>query len=209
MKNFLHTAEQLLGRKLNAKDGYTWNEIKQAENRLGLAMPEVLRLFYSLVGKVDILASSFQQFLPLNELQTDGNKIIFLIENQEVCQWATTTNGDKIWVQYNNDEGWMAEPIDLLEFIELIMYYNCAQGGFEFGGIIQYKKAFPAILEYVQKKWDKVVQYNGLTIYAYQDNLIWHFYTGDKAPTDDGIFLSCRTEEQFDELSERFDFVEL
>lgn len=96
MKNFLHTAEQLLGRKLNAKDGYTWNEIKQAENRLGLAMPEVLRLFYSLVGRVDILASSFQQFLPLNELQTDGNKIIFLIENQEVCQWATTTNGDKI-----------------------------------------------------------------------------------------------------------------
>lgn len=91
MKNLIQTAEQLLGRKLNAKDGYTLNEIKQAENTLGLAMPEVLRLFYSSVGKVDILTSSFQQFLPLKELQSDGNKIIFLAENQEVCQWATTT----------------------------------------------------------------------------------------------------------------------
>lgn len=209
MKNIIQTAEQLLGRKLNAKDGYTSNEIKQAENTLGLAMPEVLRLFYSSVGKVDILTSSFQQFLPLNELQSDGNKIIFLTENQEVCQWATTTNDDKVWVQYNNDDGWMAEPVDLLEFIKLIMYYNCAQGGFEFGGMTQYKKSYPAILEYVQKKWEKVVQYNGLIIYANQDNLIWHFYTSDKTPTDDGIFLSCRTEELFDELSERFDFAEL
>lgn len=35
MKNLIQTAEQLLGRKLNAKDGYTLNEIKQAENTLG------------------------------------------------------------------------------------------------------------------------------------------------------------------------------
>lgn len=27
---------------------------------------------------------------------TAGNKIIFLTENQEICLWATTTNGDKI-----------------------------------------------------------------------------------------------------------------
>ena len=43
MKNIIQTAEQLLGRKLTANDGYTTDEIKQAENMLGLTMPEALR----------------------------------------------------------------------------------------------------------------------------------------------------------------------
>lgn len=155
MENIIQTAEQLLNRNLTANDGYTSEEIKQAENMLGLTMPESLKLFYSLVGKVDVLTSSFQRFLPLDELQSDGDKIIFLAENQEVCLWAT------------------------------------------------------AILEYVQKEWNKVVQYNALIIFAYQDNLIWYFYKDDNTPTYDGIFLSCRTEEKFDKFSNLFDFAEL
>ena len=82
MKNIIQTAEQLLGRKLTANDGYTMDEIKQAENMLGLTMPEALKHFYSSVGKVEVLTSSFQRFLPLDELQSDGEKIIFLAENQ-------------------------------------------------------------------------------------------------------------------------------
>lgn len=89
------------------------------------------------------------------------------------------------------------------------MYYNCAQGGFEFCGMAETEEAYPAILEYVQKEWDKVVQYNALIIYAYQDNLIWYFYKADNTPTDNGIFLSCRTEEKFDKFLNLFDFSEL
>ena len=48
MKNIIQTAEQLLGRKLTANDGYTTDEIKQAENMLGLTMPEALKHFYLL-----------------------------------------------------------------------------------------------------------------------------------------------------------------
>ena len=83
MKNIIQTAKQLLGRKLTANDGYTSDEIKQAENMLGLTMPESLKLFYSLVGKVDVLTSSFQRFLPLDELQSDGDKIIFLADKMK------------------------------------------------------------------------------------------------------------------------------
>lgn len=209
MKNIIQTAEQLLGRKLTANDGYTTDEIKQAENMLGLTMPEALRHFYLSVGKVEVLASSFQRFLPLDELQSDGEKIIFLAENQEVCLWATTIHDTTIWVKYSDDEGWITEPIGLMDLILLTMYYNCAQGGFEFGGIAENEETYPAILEYVQKEWNKVVQYNALIIYAYQDNLIWYFYKADNTPTDDGIFLSCRTEEKFDKFFNLFDFSEL
>ena len=209
MENFIQIVEQLLGRKLNTDDGYTSDEIKQAENMLGLTMPKALRLFYSSVGKVEMLTSSFQSFLPLNELQSDGDKIIFLAENQEVCLWATTIHDNTIWVKYCDEEGWITEPIELLEFIKLTIYYNCAQGGFEFIGVTEHEKAYPTILEYVQKKWDKVVCYNALIIYSYQDNLIWHFYNDNNTPTDKEIFLSCRTEEKFNEFSNLFGFFEL
>lgn len=208
MKNFIQTIEQLLGRKLNPADGYTSEEIQQAEKTLGLTIPEALKLFYSLVGKVDMLTSSFERFLPLDELQSEGDKIIFLVENQEVCLWSTDSLDNTVRVKYNNDDGWKTESIGLWEFIELIMYYNCAQGGFEFDGITD-KENYPSVLEYIQKTWDKVVQYNGLIIYAYKDNLIWYFYGDDYMPTDDGIYLSCRTEEMLDEFFNRFDFVEL
>lgn len=208
MENYHLIAEQLLGRKLNSADGYTFEEIQQAENLLGLTIPEPLKRFYSLVGKVDTLTSSFQRFLPLDELQAEGDKIIFLAENQEVCLWSTTSVGDTVWVRYNENDAWMAEPTGLSEFIKLIMYYNCAQGGYEFGGMA-YKENYATILAYVQKSWEKVVRYNGLIIYAYQDNLIWYFYKDTDMPTDDGIYLSCRTEEGFEELLDRFEFVEL
>lgn len=209
MKHLIQIAEQLLGRKLTANDGYTSDEIEQAERMLGLTMPEALKLFYSAAGKVDVLASSFQRFLPLDQLQSDDDKIIFLAENQEVCFWAATMQDSTIWVKYCDDQGWVTEPIDLLGFIQLTMYYNCAQGGFEFGGMTAGEEDYPAILEYIQRDWDKVVQYNGLIIYAYQDNLIWYFYKGDSTPTDDGIYLSCRTEEKFNKFSNLFDFAEL
>ena len=52
MKNIIQTAEQLLGRKINLQnDGYTTDEIKQAENMLGLTMPEALRHFIYLLEK--------------------------------------------------------------------------------------------------------------------------------------------------------------
>lgn len=200
MSNLIQIAEQLLGRKLKPTDGYTLEEIQKTEDSLGLAMPEALKHFYTLIGKVDMLTSSFERFLSLNELRAEDEKIIFLAENQEVCFWSTTTLGDAVWVKNDNDDDWIAEPIELLEFICLILYYNCAQGGFEFGGITD-KENYPEIMESVQDKWDKVVQYNGLIIYAYQDNLIWYFYQNDYMPMDDGIYLSCRTQEGFDEIN--------
>lgn len=55
MKNLIQIADQLLGRKLTVNDGYTSDEIKHTERMLGLTMPESLKLFYSAVGKVDVL----------------------------------------------------------------------------------------------------------------------------------------------------------
>lgn len=78
MKNIIQTAEQLLGRKLTANDGYTSDEIKQAENMLGLTMPESLTFFYSLVGKLDVLTSSFQRFYHWTNYNLMVTRLYFL-----------------------------------------------------------------------------------------------------------------------------------
>ena len=86
------------------------------------------------------------------------------------------------WAKYSDDEGWITEPIGLMDFILLTMYYNCAQGGFEFGGIAENEVASSCYIENVPKEWNKAVQYNALIVYAYQDNLTWYFYKADNTP---------------------------
>lgn len=199
MNNLIKTAELLLGRKLQFSDGYTLAEIQQAEDSLGLKLPEVLKEFYYHIGKIDVLTSSFERFLPLNGLRKDKDKIIFLEENQDVCLWSTDTRGDRVWVMCNQD--WTQESMALADFIQMLIFYNCAQGGFEFGGIAD-KPDYDIILKSIETSWNKVVEYKGLIIYACQDNLIWYFYEGDNSiPTGNGIFLSCRTRENFDAIN--------
>lgn len=204
MNNLILTAELLLGRKLEPTDGYALEEIQQAEESLGLKLPDALKDFYHYIGKTVMLTSSFERFLPLNELQKDTDKIIFLEENQAVCWWSTDTLNNEIWVMC--DENWEKESINLTDFIQMLMFYNCAQGGFEFGGIVD-KSNYETILKAIETTWNKVVQYNGLIIYAYQDNLIWFFYEGDNyTPTTDGVFLSCRTHEGFNAINNHLGF---
>lgn len=206
MSNLIETAELLLGRELHPADGYTMEEIQQAEGILGLKLPNALKDFYHYIGKIDMLTSSFERFLPLNELQKDDDKIIFLEENQCVCLWSTNILGDMVWIMC--DEDWARESMKLADFIQMLMFYNCAQGGFEFGGIADVSN-FGAILKFVEISWNKVVQYNGLIIYSYQDNLIWYFYKEDNyTPTSDGIFLSCRTYENFSAINSNLKFRE-
>lgn len=206
MNSLIQTAELLLGRELHPSDGYTLEEIQQVEDILGLKLPNALKDFYHCIGKIDMLTSSFERFLPLNELQKDDEKIIFLEENQNVCLWSTNTLGDMVWIMA--DEDWAIESMNLADFIQMLIFYNCAQGGFEFGGIAD-DSNFAAILKSIEISWNKVVHYNGLIIYSYQDNLIWYFYKEDNyTPTSDGIFLSCRTCENFNAINSNLGFRE-
>lgn len=193
-------AESLLGRRLTPKDGLDCSEIESLEESLGMSLPDPLRDFHLLVGNLDIFISSFEEFV---EPYVLGEKLVFLEENQGVCYWATdvqSTQNNTVFVctdiESDNHE-WYSENTNLTDFIIILMYYQCAQGGYECGSAV-YESNFNSVEEYNQYLSDivvgylKVVEHNGLVIYQKDGTLIWHF-TDEEGKLADTIYTSTRT----------------
>ena len=81
-------AERLLGRSLTKNDGVKPSELDKIEIKLGTTLPNILRDLYLLVGKNNMLMESFNRFALPSQLQKDGNKIVFLEANQNICYWG-------------------------------------------------------------------------------------------------------------------------
>jgi hypothetical protein len=78
------------GRPLVNGDGCDEVELREAEIRLGLTLPESLRHLYRLMGRRDDLTSVQDRLLRPNQLRVDesGRVLVFRIENQNVAQWG-------------------------------------------------------------------------------------------------------------------------
>jgi len=99
---------------------------------------------------------------------------------------------------------WFSEEVTLTDFLIILMYYQCAQGGYEHGSAV-YENNFNSREKYMQFLSDitvdykKVVAHNGLVIYQNGGKLIWHFLDG-KGNITDTIFVSARTAKDIKEL---------
>lgn len=80
---------------LEARDGWTRRELADAEDRLGVRIPEALREALSLFGKRPDLTSNQDRLLLPSELRLDRTVLVFRDENQSVASWgAVTSAGD-------------------------------------------------------------------------------------------------------------------
>jgi hypothetical protein len=201
------TAENILGRHLTEKDGMNISEIETAENSLGLKLPTVLRDFYLLVGNLNMFISSFEQFV---EPYIKDEMLVFLEENQGVCYWGINiqdTENETVFmctdIETDKPE-WYSEEVTLTDFLIILMYYQCAQGGYEHGSAVyesnfDSKEKYLAFLADITIDYQKVVEHNGLVIYQNDGKLIWHF-TNEEGNLADTIFVSTRTAEEMKEL---------
>ncbi len=210
-------AESLLGRALKNKDGMSAREVETAQSHCGCAFPEALSVFYRLLGNLNAFMSSFQIFI---EPYRKGDYLIFLEENQGVCYWGINihemVNEDvKIYMCTDIDAEqpeWYSEEITLEEFLIAIMYYQCAQGGYQYGSAIyksdfEHEAEYLAFLKDVTEGWIKAVDHNGLVIYRRNTALIWHFLNEDGG-IGDIVFASSLKENAIKEL-EQYGFDEL
>jgi len=200
-------AENILGRHLTEKDGKNISEIEALEDTLGLKLPIVLRNFYLLVGNLEMFISSFEQFV---EPYIKEEMLVFLEENQGVCSWGIKTNDIENFTVYQcanieaENPEWYSEEVALIDFLTILMYYQCAQGGYEHGSCV-YEKNFDNNEKYLQflteitVGYEKVVEHNGLVIFKNDGKLIWHF-TDKKGKLADTIFVSTRTAKDIKEL---------
>lgn len=211
-------AEKLLGRSLTNKDGFDSDTIDKAEVKLGQKIPTVLKEFYLAVGKLNLFMSSFQRFLQPEDLFFEDGKLVFLEENQAVYYWGTSFENKEdnpLVFQIQNAENakWHSEEISFSGFLEMILYGQCAEGGYEFSGAI-YDMDQDELLEFLEEiktnNWQKVVDHNNWIIYENNRKLIW-FYTDNEGnlSEDYPLFVSTQTQEDFLEMEDEFGFSDL
>lgn len=135
-ENFASIAAWLLGRPLTAEDGVPEAECAAAEQRLGLRLPAALREFYLAVGREPAITQSFECFAEPEEWTVSDGKIAFLEENQGVCCWAADSQSKVYQTADLNEPEWQEEAHGLPEFLRVLLYYQMAQGGYPFCGMI-------------------------------------------------------------------------
>ncbi|HEU5118345.1 MAG TPA: hypothetical protein VFT74_17135 [Isosphaeraceae bacterium] len=145
MPNF---AEQLeatvatLARPLRPEDGEPEASLANAEEHLGVRLPQVLRDYHLLSGRFDRFNRSHNRLLRPDEWFLDGGKLVFLEENQGVVYWgvdATLSPGEYSPVyQGPNIQGqpteWYLEHENLSEFLLVHLHLQAVWGGYDFMG---------------------------------------------------------------------------
>jgi hypothetical protein len=75
-------------RPLQEGDGYSEEEVQEAEVRLGIKFPDALRELYLLFGKRDEIVWTYNVLQPLDRLRIVQGHLVFWEENQEVYNWC-------------------------------------------------------------------------------------------------------------------------
>lgn len=209
-------AEKLLGRSLTNADGYDVTSIKEVETKLGQGIPATLKEFYITIGKLDIFMTSFHRFIKPENLFYEDGKLVFLEENQTVCYWGVNTESDDslVYQAQNIDNAiWNSEEILLSDFLEMMLYGQCAEGGYQFSGAI-YDLDDEELPEFIEQlmtdNWQKVVDHNNWIIYENDSKLIWYFVDDSGNLSEDyPLFVSTQTKEDFIKMEEEFGFMDL
>jgi hypothetical protein len=199
-------AEKLLNRPLIKEDGIDLKLLEEVEYLLGLKLPQALKDFYLCVGNLDTFTNSFERFVNYDKLYFINDKLVFLEENQDVCCWGIDAKeaNPLVYMCTDESEEWYPEEVRLSEFLVIMLYYQFAQGGYEYSGSIDEKQISDEKLENLTREWEKVVDHNRLIIYWQSGKLIWYFTdeTGHLERTGDftSVFVSMRTEQQLREM---------
>jgi hypothetical protein len=210
-ENIIDVAAWLLDRPLTEQDGISPAECAAAEQRLGCTVPAALRDFYLAMGRQPAITLSFQRFSEPDGWAMSAEKLVFLEENQGVCYWATDPQSKVYQAVELKAPDWHEEPVDLPEFLRVLLYYQMAQGGYPHCGMIPSDQF--SNLDEVQALIDdmggqRVVDMRGLRIFIVADQvLVWYMHKG--RALESGLFLSALHEEPFQRLCDQRRFVDL
>src|SRR5262245_51306813 len=131
-----------LVRPLTPEDGEPEPSVAQAEARLGLRLPAVLRAYYRLAGRHDRFNRAHNRLRRPGEWSVDGGKLVFLEENQCVVVWGVGVSGspeeDPPVYQGTIIRGqpteWHLEHERCSEFLLVMLHLQAVCEGYEFLG---------------------------------------------------------------------------
>ena len=112
----------LIGRPLITRDGVAEQRLKQAEKRLGIALPAAMRDYYVVAGAAIENREHNQLYTP-EELVVEEGRLLFMEENQAVVHWGVPLRSKRradpeVWQRVNGDKAeWYSEHMAFSVFI--------------------------------------------------------------------------------------------
>lgn len=184
--SLVDTVTRLLGKTAGLPD----ETITEAQARLGFELPPPLVDLYTCAGGSPTIMAGFELVASPEDLVVD-DRLVFCEENQGVCRWGVPVGPADPPVFQQNDTGWFPEDVPLSEFLRVLMYLNCANGGYQWCGMTYLDETDPgADLDELVSSWEPAVDHNGFVAFWRPDSLLWWMH-------DDGlpryVFCACRT----------------
>lgn len=188
-------------RPLTPEDGEPDANIAEAEHRLGLKLPSVLRAYYSMAGRFDQFNRAHNRLLRPEEWSVDGGKLAFLEENQCVVSWGVEASGsledDPPVHQGPNVRGqpteWYLEHDTCSEFLLVTLHLQAVWGGYEFTGG---SDVTPKALEKFLSGWSPAGRVNELVAFGREGGAACVL----KGNVTSQLYFGGRTEQDFEAI---------
>jgi hypothetical protein len=166
---------QRLGRPLTGSHSLGESAINAAERRLGVRLPTALRTYYRVAGRERRLNHAHNRLLAPADWIADGDRVVFLEENQAVVAWGTRVrptgsrrpdvSDPPVFQCQTTDVGrkWFREHRHVSVFLIVHLYWQAVLGG------LPYTRSAPAargLQRALDAGWDFVGEVNYLRAYS-------------------------------------------
>ena len=124
-------AKKYLDRSLCKNDSVSVKEISKAEKRLGKKLPLALREYYRVAGNAEDLNTIHNHLYSIDNLEVDGDYLVFMDENQSVVSWGIRIEdlgkeNPTVWQRNNTPPvEWFSEEKSFVAFMESMLEWYC------------------------------------------------------------------------------------
>ncbi len=192
----------------DAPEGYDEETIAAAEKRLKCKLPDVLRDYYSALGRHAALNSAFNRLLPPEKLYlSDSGMLVFYTENQDVVIWGIDHEdfgkpNPAVYGSYDADrEEWLLDADTMEHFLWSMAYVQAAMGGLEHLAFAEGLQE--NVMQQLENEWEEVkgITHQYYRFFLYKNTAIVLVPTNDKgAPLC--AYLATNNETLFRELQQ-------
>jgi hypothetical protein len=159
-----------LGRPLRRVDRLPEKEIKKAEARLKVTIPDALRAFYRTAGRATDFTQACDRFLYPNRWSVEGEYLVFAEENQAVVLYSIRLSQSPVadppvFMSANGDSfRWYTVCASVSEFISVYMLWHGTSGAaMRCGGEALASKSTATRL---RRNWSYVGEVNKMRAYS-------------------------------------------
>lgn len=191
--------------------GFREEDIKEAENRLQISFPSVLKEYYRKLGKHQKLNQAQNRLVSLDRLNFDEEGVlVFYVENQYAATWGIKKedldeSNPKVYREDHTKFGKVWE-LDSSSLSVFFISMGFIQSIFVFD--------FHANICGVENKYDKIVTENyreveyefsfwGVKFYRNKSTQLISVF---RNPNQTDIFVAAKNKLDFEEITKRFDF---